>query len=107
MSADMSLIGYSAEKISDGFGVLITHPGLVRERLLAAWSGGLYGVGAGLPPELLERWKRVVEECTRIQPTGDEGHYAATINQMQETDAIRIVNEIYSIGSEVQFLARR
>jgi hypothetical protein len=100
----MSAIGYSAEKMSEGLHVLITHRGRIRERLIAAWHAGLFAVGAGLPDDLEKRWRAIADQCSYVKDPEGKGDFAATINQMEEDDIVTVVELIAEVASEIDLI---
>ena len=80
----MSLLGYSNEKLWKAVGILATHPGAVKERLIRACEEGLVFVAQdSLPVHLQSDYKAMWAKVTAVEPVDVEGRFRPSIGQLQ------------------------
>ena len=78
----MSLLGYSNEKLWKAVGILATHPGAVKERLIRACEEGLVFVAQdSLPVHLQSDYKAMWAKVTAVEPVDVEGRFRPSIGQ--------------------------
>lgn len=98
----MADIFYAHEKLGRAAQVLATHPGRIKERLIAAFNEAIPMVSAeALPDEPRRIWKtRVWEPLTRVK---DErrGSAAASLDDVSEEQACTIAESILTVDSMV------
>jgi hypothetical protein len=88
---------YALEKLHQLVNTLSTHPGRIKERLLAGMMVAHTIQGGDFPDELREIWNEIYEQLTAVEPEGDEGRFAASINQMVEDTAIEIADRLVEL----------
>lgn len=89
---------------------LATHPGPIKERLIAAFGNGIIGVSEEsllqLPADIKDKCKDLYRRLTLNDDTrGDEGRIHATVRNMSEEDAVKIAGEIRSLTYQVAQLS--
>lgn len=100
--ADYALVTVhsSLEKLGLGLHVLATHPGGVRERLLAAFQQGLYAVGPiSLPGSARGMWDEVWKAVTSTRVDNLERSFALSIATLGEAEASDLAERIWTIHS--------
>ena len=81
----MNLLPHARGKLDEGVSVLATHPGRIKERLIAAFIPKLTEVSeTALPPEAREIWVDVRKKVTAVTGTKQSGPYEASINALDE-----------------------
>ena len=79
-----------ARKAECWCGALATHPGRVKDRIVAAFNEGLYGVNPkALPPEAERMWNELYAKLTTAQDK-ERGSFAASLDFLDEDDARHI-----------------
>ena len=100
----MGELSYTCAKLSAGVQTLATHPGRVKERLIAAFHDSLFAVNQdALPDEPKSIWLQVWEKATSIKGSSLEGSYAPSINCLDEAGAVELTKMI----TTVQLMAAR
>ena len=98
----MSLADYAYEKLAAGVHVLATHPGRVRERLIAAFHTSLVQVPRGtLSDEPREIWGNVWDRVTAIKGTEKSGSLEPSINALDEDEAVKVAEMIMTVEAMV------
>ena len=93
---------YANGKLSAGITKLATHPGRIKDRLIAAFSDSLLQVPEKvLPEEARVIWKEVMNRVA----TGEIGSLASTIKALDEQDAVDIAHQIATVASLVGCVA--
>jgi hypothetical protein len=100
----MSLqFGYAMEKLHVTEQTLATHPGRIKERLLAAVVDGFGRVFfEALPDDVRHSYDEIHSMLTSVEPKGTENRYVATIEQMNEAEATKIAWAILSLIDEAE-----
>ena len=101
----MGELSYTCAKLSAGVQTLATHPGRVKERLIAAFHDSLFAVNQdALPDEPKSIWLQVWGEGYIDQGVARlRGSYAPSINCLDEAGAVELTKMI----TTVQLMAAR
>lgn len=83
--------------------ILATHPGRIRERLIAACHEGLVLVPPNvLPHEVQSLYDDVMEFVTATEYSPDEGAFAPAIRNLTDEEAQVVANRILELASRVK-----
>lgn len=94
---------YANGKVSMAAEVLATHPGRIRERLVAACNEGLALVPSNvLPHEVKSLYDEVMELVTANEYPSAEGAFAPAIRNLTEEEAQVVANRILELASRVK-----
>lgn len=94
---------YAVEKLSVAIECLATHPGDVRERLMAAFLGFHPLTEKDFPPELQADWRWVMNELSKsgpeLNPDGSTrvGSVERTMKLIRNATGARIARKIYAL----------
>ena len=98
----MGELGYAYEKLGAGVQTLATHPGEVRERLIAAFHDSLVAVNPdALPDEPKGIWLQVWEKATSLGGSARDGSFVASINSLDEAGAVELAKMITTVEAMV------
>ncbi len=95
---------YASEKFSNAAHVLATHRGEIKERLVAALTGGISSLRAepDIPEDLRAEYRRFWERVNAAPPIAGVGSLAASVREMSEDEAIEVANLILRFADEFQ-----
>jgi len=94
---------YAVEKLATAIRCLATHPGDVRERLIAAHLCFHTLQERDFPPEHIEKWKSVMKELTKFGPLLDykgepwRGSVENTMKKVRNRTGVKIAEAIYDL----------
>lgn len=89
---------YATDKLSAAVHELIVGSGRIKERLLRACSEDIFRVPSGqLPSELEAELKKIRAQLTKAPAKGDEGPIVATLDRMDENEAVDIARDIEAL----------
>jgi rhamnogalacturonyl hydrolase YesR len=95
------------QKLHQVVDTLATHPGYIRERLIDAGLILVQLLNSDLPPKYQQEFASIREALTNVDPRGNEGRLAATVNSMSSEDAAQIANRIvqlmFSLQNEITY----
>jgi hypothetical protein len=91
-------ISYGKEKFYSAMYTCMTDQHSFRERLLGAWTSGLYRLtDDDLPPDLRTRFEELKKAMVFEPAKGDEGRWQASIDRMTEGEIRQWLLEILSL----------
>ena len=91
-------ISYGKEKFYSAMYTCVTDQRSLRERLLDAWTSGLYRLTEeDFPPEHWQRFEQMKKAMVFDPAKGDEGRWQASIDKMTEGEIRQWVLEILSL----------
>jgi hypothetical protein len=99
----VSPYSYAIEKLTTAVGCLATHPGDARHRIIAASSVFNVVRASDLPPDLREKWLKVIAEATKFGPilksNGEvfRSPVENTMNRRKNSTASKLAKAIYEI----------
>ena len=85
---------YTYAKFSDSVGILVTHQGTLRERIVYAFAPFLTISPQDFPDELGQRFDDLMKWATTVKDEGDEGDIAATVREMPDDEVASLAREI-------------
>ena len=100
----MADTGYLYQKLSEAVRTLATGLGLLRERMVYALASFATITLSDFPEELRREYNILIERAGLLEAKGDEGRFAATLNQMSDEDVIRLAKTILSLEIQVRDL---
>ena len=93
---------YTYSKLSDSVGILVTHQGTLRERIIFAFAPFITISRQDFPDELGQKFDDLMQRATRYSAEATEGDIAATVREMSDDDVASLVREIH----ELEYLMR-
>ena len=90
----MADFGYTYAKLSDSVGILVTHQGSLRERIVFAFAPFITITPQSFPDELGKKYDDLVQRANAVQAEGDEGNIAATVREMSDDEVASLAREI-------------
>lgn len=83
----------------------LTGKGNQRERLINAFAGQLIHLDPEkFPGKLREEFVKIKNEITKVEPEGDEGSIAATVNWMEDNEVNRMIERIINLYEAIVIL---
>jgi len=96
MAADL---GYTHEKMGPYVQILATHPGPIKQRLIAAFNS-LYGVNPNaMPEEPRAIWNRIWAAVTSAPHDGTRGAFTPSIERLTDAEACSIARDIMTVDA--------
>jgi hypothetical protein len=95
---------YIAEQLFSAVETLATHDGSIKERFSLAhfqWISRIRLYADHLPTKARELFDSLEEAVNKVQPSGDEGTFAATVRSMSEAKVKRMIQRVISLLEEV------
>jgi hypothetical protein len=103
----MSTLSYANEKLGLGIDTLATHPGPIKERLIAAFHGSLAQVPTkDLPHEAGRLWAEIWATVTAYEGTTTSGRFEPSINALDPDEAVLIAKAILNVWVQVKAALR-
>ena len=90
----MGDINYAYTNFSEAVDIMATHPGNIKDRLVAANNQFAPVLEKDLPEELKADYKWIMEKLTKKEPVFDEGSVRATLFGMHTKTAVKIAKKI-------------
>jgi len=95
-------ISYGKEKFFSAMHACVADEHSLRERLLDAWTSGLYRLTEqDLPPKQWKRFEELQKAVVFDPGKGDEGRFRASIDKMKEAEIRQWLLEILSLFTAV------
>jgi len=95
-------LDYVHEKFSAAIESMAASPESLQRRIADAYLSQLMRLNADdLPDEIRMDFKIVSEQLTSCEPAGNEGSVMASVNQMNDSDALEIARRIVHMSDVV------
>ncbi len=94
---------YAYSNISEAVEIMATHPGSIKDRLVAAYNKFSPVTEKDFPDELKADYKWVIEKLTKKDPIFDEGSVRATLYGMHTKTAVKIAEKILYLRNRLEF----
>jgi hypothetical protein len=89
---------YNFECVTRGIAILATHPGPIKERLIAAFHDALCRVVPGLLPlPAAEIWADVWKAVTRLPADDQEGVFRLSIESLEDAEAVVVAMDVMAV----------
>jgi len=88
---------YTYAKLSDSIRILVTHPGILRERIIHALGPFITISPQSFPDELVQKFEDLIKRANAVKAEGDEGNIAATVREMSDDDVASLAREIHEL----------
>ena len=93
---------YTYSKLSDSVGILVTHQGMLRERILFAFAPLITISPQDFPDELGQKFDDLMKRVNGVKAEGDEGDIAATVREMSDGDIASLALEIRDLEYQMR-----
>jgi hypothetical protein len=92
---------YAFQKIRKAIGVLVTHPGRIRERLIAACNSGLFVLAeADFPSDaLLASWRGIRTQVAGMGTVGQHSAFEVAVNVLPEETASEVASNLMDLAA--------
>jgi len=98
----MSTLSYAREKLGGGIMILATHPGPIKERLIAAFHAFLAQVvDTDMPEDAQQKWREIIGKVTTLDGTPQSGKFQPSIQAMAESEVVQLAEDIVSVEALV------
>lgn len=94
-------LNYCDEKLGSAVLLMAQSKETLQGRLLSAMLTIHTLRDEDFSPDLVERWREIHRAATRINPSGDEGQFAATTAKMSDDEVRQLIEKIYMLGADV------
>jgi len=98
----MGDVNYAYTNFSEAVDIMATHPGNIKDRLVAANNQFSPVTKEHFPKELQEDYKWVIEMLTKKNPLFDEGSVKATLYGMHTKTAVKIAEKIVFLKNRLE-----
>lgn len=89
---------YNLDHLVRGIAILATHPGPIRDRLIAAFHGSLcHVIPALLPEPAAEIWDSIWQTVTAVPADDQEGVFRLSIGALDDAEAMLLARDILAI----------
>jgi len=93
---------YAYSNFSKAVDTMATHPGSIKDRLVAAYNQFAPVLEKDFPDELKADYKWVMEKLTKKDPIFDEGSVRATLYGMHTKTAVKIAEKILDLRNRLE-----
>jgi hypothetical protein len=89
---------YNLERLTYGIDTLATHPGPIKDRLVAAFHESLCTIVPGFLPEpALDIWNDTWRTVTAVPADSQEGVFRLSIDALDESAAVSVARSVLAV----------
>ncbi len=93
---------YTYAKLSESVGILVTHQGPLRERIVHAFTPFITITPQSFPDELGKKYDDLMQRANAVKAEGDEGNFAATVREMSDDEVASLAREIRNLEHQMR-----